>query len=42
MTKLKKIRLKWQNEGQNHSLLTANKYFENVADFMYLGTAETN
>jgi hypothetical protein len=27
-----------QNVGQNDSLLTANKYFENVAKFKYLRT----
>jgi hypothetical protein len=31
-----------QNVGQDHSLLTANKSFENVARLRYLGTPVTN
>jgi hypothetical protein len=31
-----------QNTGQNHNLLIANKSSENVARFVYLGTAITN
>jgi hypothetical protein len=31
-----------QNAGQNHSIKTAKKYFENVAQFRYLGTTVTN
>jgi hypothetical protein len=31
-----------QNAGQNHSLLTANTPFENLAKFIYLGTTVTN
>jgi hypothetical protein len=31
-----------QNAGQNHDIKIANRYFENVAEFRYLGTTETN
>jgi hypothetical protein len=31
-----------QNVGQNHSSLTANRSFENVTQFKYLETADTN
>jgi len=32
----------YQNAGQNQYILVANKSFENVADFKYLGTKITN
>jgi hypothetical protein len=31
-----------QNEGQNHNIKTANKSFENMAQFRYLGMTVTN
>jgi len=31
-----------QNTGQNHNLLLANKFFENVAKFKCVGTMITN
>jgi hypothetical protein len=31
-----------QNGGQNHDIKTANRCFENVAQFRYLGTTITN
>jgi hypothetical protein len=31
-----------QNAGQNHYVNIANRYFENVAEFKYLGTTITN
>jgi hypothetical protein len=31
-----------QNTGQNHDIKIGNKYFENLAQFRYLGTMITN
>jgi hypothetical protein len=31
-----------QNEGQNHNLLVADKFFEYVAKLKYFGTAAVN
>jgi hypothetical protein len=31
-----------QNAGQNHHIKIADRYFENVAQFKYLGTTTTN
>jgi hypothetical protein len=31
-----------QNAGQNHDMKIGNRYFENVAQFRYLGTTVTN
>jgi hypothetical protein len=31
-----------QNAGQNHDIKTANRCFENVAQFNFLGTTVTN
>jgi ribosomal protein S2 len=31
-----------QNAGQNHNMKTANRFFESVAQFRYLGTTITN
>jgi hypothetical protein len=31
-----------QNAGQNHNINTANRFFENVAQFKYLKTTVTN
>jgi hypothetical protein len=31
-----------QNTGQNHHIKTANRSFENVAEFKYFGTSVTN
>jgi hypothetical protein len=31
-----------QNEGQSHDIKIANRFFENVAQFKYLGTTVTN
>jgi hypothetical protein len=31
-----------QNAGQNHDINTGNRFYGNVAQFKYLGTAGTN
>jgi hypothetical protein len=31
-----------QNVGQNHDTMVDNRYFENVAEFRYFGTAATD
>jgi hypothetical protein len=31
-----------QNAGENHDIKTANRYFENVAQFRYLGMTVIN
>jgi hypothetical protein len=33
---------RYQNEGQNHYIKTANMSFENAAQFKYFGTTVTN
>jgi hypothetical protein len=37
-----KLLSRQQNAGQNHVIKTANRCFENVAQFRYLGTTVTN
>jgi hypothetical protein len=37
-----KVMSRHQHAGKNHNLLTANKCFENVAKFKYLGTTITS
>jgi hypothetical protein len=36
------IMSRYQTAGQNYNLMTADKSFENVVQFKYLGTSETN
>jgi ribosomal protein S2 len=33
---------RYQNAGQNYDIKIANRYFENVVEFRYLGTTITN